>query len=71
MFYEKKGTFDFKNPSFKNSYHKNSFGFPLVRFFLGPKNFTIKGYQKKFQLGFSLKIKVPQLGSARLGSEPS
>ena len=24
MFYEKKGTFDFKNPRFKNSYHKNS-----------------------------------------------
>jgi hypothetical protein len=26
---------------------------------------------KKFQLGFSSEIEVPQLGSARLGSEPS
>jgi hypothetical protein len=26
---------------------------------------------KKIQLGFSSEIEVPQLGSARLGSEPS
>ena len=35
----------------------------LVRFFLGPKNLIIKGYQKKIQLCFRSKIKVPQLGS--------
>ena len=32
---------------------------------MGPKNLTIKGYQKKIQLGFSSEIEVPQLGSAR------
>ena len=39
----------------------------ISRVFLGPKNLTIKGYKKKIQLGFSSKIKVPQLGSTRLG----
>ena len=40
----------------------------ISTFFLGPKNLTIKGYQKKIQLGFSSKIKGPQLGPARLGT---
>ena len=40
----------------------------ISTFFSGSQNLTIEGYQKKIQLGFSSKIKVPQLGSARLGT---
>ena len=39
-------------------------------FFWVPKTLLLE-ISKKIQLGFSSKIKVPQLGSARLGSEPS
>ena len=67
---KKKGTFDFKK-SFKNSYHKNSSNntnFHQYVFLWVPKTLLLNDIKKKIQLGFGLKIKVPQLGSAQLGS---
>ena len=75
MFYEKQGTFDFKNLCFKISYHKNSSNstdFHQYVFFWVPKTLLLEEIlnvsKKKKQLGFSSKIKVLQLGSARLGT---
>ena len=67
MFYEKREFLTSKIPVLRIHTIKT----PLIvqiyitMFFLGPKNLTIKGYQKKIQLGFSSKIKVSQLGSTR------
>ena len=77
MFYEKIGTFDFINPHFKDSYHKNSSNskdYHQYGFFWVPKTLLLEEIlyvSKKTQLGFSSKIKVLQLGQARHGSEPS
>ena len=66
QYYEKRGLLTSKIPILRIHTIKT----PLISistFFLGPKNLTIRNI-KKIQLGFSSEIKVPQLGSARLGT---
>ena len=69
MFYEKRGFLTSKIPVLRIHTIKT----PLIvqiyisTFFLVPKALHLKDI-KKNQLGFSSKIKVPQLGSARLGT---
>ena len=65
MFYEKREFLTSKIPVLRIHTIKTPVivHFLLVHFFPGPKNLIIKGYQKKIQLGFSSKIKVPWLGT--------
>ena len=67
MFYKKREFLTSKIPVLRIHTKKTSLVVQIYisTFFLGPKNLTIKGYQKKIQLCFSSKFKVPQLGSAR------
>ena len=71
MFYEKRGLLTSKIPVLRIRTIKTPqiMRISISTFFLGPKNLTIREYQKKYSSDSAQKLKCPSL--AWLGSEPS